>query len=419
MLELVTDPQEFTESALRKCVFVGIGILMLIPIFAMLAAPPERIGVGLVTETLSVCLAVVISLLAFLACQLQTREARRFRRMIGATFAVTAVLQLLQKLGWFHPLAAQSCLIVGLVFSMLSAGKLQSRTDFLTKFILVAITLMLFSGIGKVAQVGEVVSGVACVLGFSIMLLALLLELKRTGTQMKSRLESLDHQVMTLGRTNESLEVFVRSASHDLKAPLRHIATFNRFVLDDAADRLLDREKEDLERGIDSADHMTNLLNSLLTFAKLGTHSLEREPFSLQEVVEAILLQLPEEQRDFVTIGEMSMVTADRNLILLVMQNLIENALKFDETGLPDVLIQCSSSALEVQVSVVDHGIGMARGQFERIFQPGVRGVTDCEFRGTGYGLASCVRIVEAHDGKIWVESEEGKGSAFHFTLPR
>lgn len=224
-------------------------------------------------------------------------------------------------------------------------------------------------------------------------------------------------QTSELTSTNESLEAFVHSASHDLKAPLRHISSFVNFVQNDAKDRLTDSEKKDLDRVAQASNHMTELLNSLLMFARLGTRSLNRETFELQEIVDSIVSQLPQDQKEKVKAGELSKVTADRNLLTLVLQNLIENGLKYVR-GEATVLIQSETTKTETQVWVIDNGIGIEPHQLTRIFRPGVRGVADAEFAGTGYGLASCVRIVEAHQGQIGVESEVGHGATFHFTLP-
>lgn len=310
----------------------------------------------------------------------------------GSTVLVTAAL-----VGWFlrrhcapqvlipYLVAAMSLALFGQLFFMFGRG--------IWEQVLVLAALLLF------------------VFG-----LAIWLDQLHRGLQ--ARLEIQQDKALELTGANESLEAFVRSASHDLKAPLRHTASFVGFVLKSAEDRLTDSEKSDLERVLQSSDHMTDMLNSLLIFARLGSSSLSYETFHLKEMVDLIVARLPAAQQSRVTVTGMSEVTADRNLLVLVLQNLIENGLKYVKGHEASVLIRSTTSSDGTHVQVIDNGIGMERSQVLRIFQPGVRGVSDSKFKGTGFGLASCHRIIEAHGGKIWVETKVGKGSTFHFTIP-
>jgi signal transduction histidine kinase len=257
---------------------------------------------------------------------------------------------------------------------------------------------------------------------YVMVVVSLLASIAYTSKELDGQYQELTKRLAALEGANEGLEAFVRSASHDLKAPLRHIATFCGFVQNDAADRLTQRETEDLERVTQSANHMTELVSSLLDFAKLGSTSLERSEFSLSEVVKTVVVQLTAEQQSRVVYGNLATIHADPKLLTLVMQNLVENALKYvrvqDPPVEPQVIVQTERTDNEVIVRVADNGTGMERRQWERVFEPGVRGVEQGEVAGTGYGLASCKRIIAAHGGRIWVDSEVGKGSTFHFTLP-
>lgn len=224
--------------------------------------------------------------------------------------------------------------------------------------------------------------------------------------------------VVQLSRKNEDLEAFIRMASHDLRSPLRHITAFSGFVIEDSVD-LSDQSRGHLLRIQESAKRMMQLLSSLLRFAQTGTTSLKREVFSLMQATEDVVTQLPPDMKPHLEFADLPDVFGDRPLITQVLQNLIENGLKYFVGDAPHVRIGSSISGNEVTVSVSDNGIGIQPDQLSRIFQPGVRCVIASDFDGSGFGLAICDRIVKAHGGKMWAESEPDKGSTFYFTLPR
>lgn len=257
---------------------------------------------------------------------------------------------------------------------------------------------------------------------YVMVVVSLLISIVYTSIEFDRQYQEFSERLSGLDGASEGLEAFVRSASHDLKAPLRHIATFCGFVQDDAADRLTQREAEDLQRVTQSANHMMKLIGSLLEFAKLGSTGFERSDLSLSKIVETVVAELPAEQQSRVIYENLAVVNGDSNLLTLAMQKLIENGFKYvriqDPPVEPQVIVQTEVTEEETIVRVADNGTGMERRQWERIFEPGVRGVEQGEVPGTGYGLASCKRIILAHGGRIWVDSEVGKGSTFHFTLP-
>ncbi len=241
----------------------------------------------------------------------------------------------------------------------------------------------LFDSMFDLAHILKIASYTLVAVGLTGTVVLALAEVQRLNLERKQHVAELAH-------ANEGLEAFLRTASHDLKAPLRHIYGFCGFVRRDAADRLSENETEDLQRAMDAASHMSNLLDSLLGFAKLGVSSLRYEPFSLAEVVEQVVARLPAEQQARVVHSNLGLVAADKRLLTLVLQNLIENGLKYVRDPSARVTIQSASSPEGIQVSVADQGIGLERAQWKRIFEPGIRGVSDTEFEGTGFGLATC-----------------------------
>ena len=210
----------------------------------------------------------------------------------------------------------------------------------------------------------------------------------------------------------------MRAASHDLRAPLRHIKTFSGFLAEDAKSRLIDDDLSHLNRIDTSIERMMQLLTSLLQFAKLGTKALTRQVFSMREAAEFVVCELPESEQPRVHLHELPQVYGDRTLLTQVLQNLIQNGLKYHDSNDPQVHVRSSSTETERTISISDNGIGIEPNQLLRIFTAGIRGVIPSDYTGSGFGLAICERIVKAHGGRIWAESVVGQGSTFHFTLP-
>ena len=236
------------------------------------------------------------------------------------------------------------------------------------------------------------------------------------------RLE-LEQTTEEFDRASEGIDAFARWASHDLRTPLRHIFSFCGFVHQSASERLTDSEESDLTRVMEAATSMSDLLDGLSRFAKMGAASLQFETLSLSDIVQTVVEQLPADQQSQVRHQDLNEVTADRSLLTIVLQNLIENGLKYVKDRPAEVTVTSrvkpnASGAGQIQVTVADNGIGIENGSLKRIFEPGIRAVGRSEYSGSGFGLATSARVVAAHQGKIWVESEPGKGSAFHFTIP-
>ena len=234
----------------------------------------------------------------------------------------------------------------------------------------------------------------------------------------RGRREVAEH-ARELERSNEELDRFAAVTSHDLQAPL---ATISMYV------QLLEaRHGKDLGSatqlvdGISSATgHARELIRGLLEYSRAGRGELRREQVSVDRVVHEVLDVLAgpiEEKRATVEVGQMPTVRADHRNLCQVFQNLISNAVKFSE-GDPLVKVNADKVDGSWWFAIRDNGIGMEPGKAEEIFEPFHRLHGEGAYPGTGIGLAVCERIVEQHGGRIWVESEPGKGSTFRFTLP-
>jgi light-regulated signal transduction histidine kinase (bacteriophytochrome) len=225
-----------------------------------------------------------------------------------------------------------------------------------------------------------------------------------------------------LARSNAELQQFVHVASHDLKEPLRMINSFVQ-LLQRKFDGKLDAESgEYIKYTIEGAHRIQHLIDDLLSYTRLGAKSFSPRQVDLSTVFKETLSNLSmasEENQTEITCDPLPRVMADPTHMLLLFQNLIANAIKFCDKEKSRVHVSARPEADFWLFQVEDNGIGIDPQYFEKIFVVFQRLHPRDQYPGTGIGLALCKKIVEQHGGKIWVESEVGKGSKFRFTLPR
>ena len=224
-----------------------------------------------------------------------------------------------------------------------------------------------------------------------------------------------------LFRSNAELEQFASVASHDMQEPLRMVVSYLELISQRYGDRLDPDGIDFIRYAVDGAKRMQRLINNLLDYSRLTKQgslleSTESEK-ALRHAVDNLKVAI-EESGARVAWDPLPTVRADPGLLERLLQNLVANAVKYRSERPPDVHVSAFKQSTEWVFSIRDNGIGIAAGDCERIFGIFQRLNAKESYSGTGLGLAVCKKIVERHGGRIWVESETGKGSTFFFTIP-
>jgi PAS domain S-box-containing protein len=222
-------------------------------------------------------------------------------------------------------------------------------------------------------------------------------------------------------RSNRELDEFVSVVTHDLQAPLRGVSTYCKLLAKEAESTLGTDGREYLREALEGISRMQRLINSLRDYARATEKKREPVPVCLEVVLDQALANLEVELREHdavVTHDPLPTVPGDAVQLMQLFQNLIANAIKYCRGRQPEVHIHCQQLQEAWHFAVRDNGIGIEPQRLQDIFRIFQRLHADeSEFSGTGIGLSVCKRIVERHNGRIWVESSPGVGSTFHFTL--
>jgi signal transduction histidine kinase len=224
-----------------------------------------------------------------------------------------------------------------------------------------------------------------------------------------------------LARSNRDLEQFAYVASHDLQEPLRMVANYTQLLAERYQGKLDANADKYIHYAVDGALRMQTLVQDLLAFSRVGRQGRDMTTTDCNRVLETALKNLQtalHESGAVVEHGLLPELMADGSQLTQLFQNLIGNAIKFRGSVPPVVRVAAEKQGREWVFSVADNGIGIAPEHADLVFVIFKRLHTREEYPGSGIGLSICKKIVEQHGGKIWVESEAGKGSCFRFTLP-
>ncbi len=248
------------------------------------------------------------------------------------------------------------------------------------------------------------------------------LEALKKESEELARKREAEHQIELLKKKNEELAQFNYVASHDLQEPLRTITSFSDILKRKYIEQLDAEAQMYLKFISESANRMSGLIFDLLNYSKIG-REYKLEKIDCKQIVDAVSRDLDyaiAKTKPIIDVGDLPIINCNKTGMHQVFQNLIGNALKFrkpEET--PKIEINVSDNGKQYLFCVADNGIGIEPMYKERIFGIFQRLHNKDKYDGTGIGLASCKKIIEMHQGKIWVESEFGIGSKFYFSIPK
>ncbi len=227
-----------------------------------------------------------------------------------------------------------------------------------------------------------------------------------------------------LQSVNKELEAFAYSVSHDLRAPLRHIAGFTELLQKHSDAVLDDKSRRHITKILQSANRMGSLVDDLLAFSRIGRVETQKTTVNLEQLVRSVVAEIApdtEGRRIVWRIGALPICYGDPSLLQLVFSNLISNAVKFTRTR-PQAEIEIDSlnhGPNEVVVFVRDNGVGFDMNYQDKLFGVFQRLHSQDSFEGTGIGLATVQRIVHRHGGRVWAEGAIDNGATFYVALPK
>jgi signal transduction histidine kinase len=236
--------------------------------------------------------------------------------------------------------------------------------------------------------------------------------------------QELSKRAAELEATNNELESFAYSVSHDLRAPLRHMVGYSELLQRQASSLLDEKSQRFIRTILDSAKRMGNLIDDLLAFSRIGRAETRMTDVNLKQLAKEVVAEIGQDTRgrDIAwKIGELPVCHGDYSMLRIVVANLVSNAVKFTSMRSPaEIEIGCvDCNKEEVEVFVRDNGAGFDMQYADKLFGVFQRLHLPEEFEGTGIGLASVQRIIHRHGGTIRGEGAVNQGATFYFSLPK
>ncbi len=230
----------------------------------------------------------------------------------------------------------------------------------------------------------------------------------------------LEKQKTQLQQSNADLSMFASIASHDMKAPLRSISSFLQILEKKNKDKFDDTDREFIAFAVNGAKHLERMIEDLLSYSKVDKNLGPAQLVNLNEVstiVEYNLKSLVEERNATIQIGKLPSMLAHQSLMSQLIQNLVNNGIKYNRRPDPMIKITDVSTNAEIIITISDNGIGIPKDQEHKMFKMFQRLHGGKEFEGTGIGLATCKKIADHYRGRIWFESSD-QGTTFYLAFP-
>ena len=247
--------------------------------------------------------------------------------------------------------------------------------------------------------------------------------LEERDSRLKQAAEELQQRLQELDAAYKELESFSYTVAHDLRAPLRAIGGFSRILQEESGDSLDQEGSRCLDIIQSDIKKMGDLIDDLLTLSRLGRREMRMAPLEMEELARSVLDDLrarEPKRRVQVSFQSLPLGRGDRDMLHLVWENLLGNALKFSRPR-KEAVIEVSGAVKEGEniYCVRDNGVGFEMEYAAKLFEVFQRLHPENEFEGTGMGLAIVQRIIQRHGGRVWGEGNVGEGAKFCFTLPR
>ncbi len=236
--------------------------------------------------------------------------------------------------------------------------------------------------------------------------------------------QSLQEALRMLHQKNNELEQFAYVTSHDLKEPARMVTSFMKLLKSKYGNQLDEKAHTYMDFAIHSGVRMQKMIADLLDLSRTDREDMIKEPTDLNDILKEAsqnIFKLIEESRTEIIIKQtLPVLAVCRVDIIRLFQNLLSNAIKFRKQEItPVIRVSTTENREEWLFSIADNGIGIEKDKFIKIFEIFARLHSQQTYEGTGIGLSVCKKVVEHHGGRIWVDSEEGIGSIFYFTIKK
>lgn len=233
-----------------------------------------------------------------------------------------------------------------------------------------------------------------------------------------------DKQDIAQNDKQQDLDELTYIISHDLQEPLRMITSYVQLLNKRYGDKLDDNAKDYIKYAVDGSNRLKQMMDDLLTYSRIGRPNIKPEEIDSEEIISKVKKLISKKYPDTVKRIEFAaekqiILKADKDLLIKLLYNLIDNSLKFNHNSEPVIKIFLNEDEDNWNLSINDNGLGIDKEYHGKIFGIFQKLHNHEEYSGSGIGLAICEKIVNKHDGKIWLDSELEKGSTFHVSIKK